>query len=122
MNCPSCLSAITKEQYKKTSLGYRTFRCRGCQHTFNERTGTPFNFLEYPTEIVLLVVVWRLRYKLSLRDLAEMFLTRGFQFPHEAIRDWEARFAPLIAERLRAKCRGQAGVSWYADETVRHEA
>jgi len=26
----------------------------------------------------LLVVLWRLHYKLSLRDLAEMFLTRGF--------------------------------------------
>jgi transposase-like protein len=75
------------------------------------------NFLEYPTDIVLLVVVWWLRYKLSLRDLAEMFLTRGFQFTHEAIREWEARFAPLIADRLRTKRRGQAGGSWYADET-----
>src|SRR5262249_20998212 len=44
-------------------------------------------------------------------------LTRGFQCTHEAIRDWEARFTPLITERLRAKHRGQAGVSWYADET-----
>jgi putative transposase len=66
---------------------------------------------------VLLVVVWRVRYKLSLRDLAEMFLTRGFVFTHEAVRDWEARFAPLLAGRLRAKRRGQGGVSWYADET-----
>ena len=73
MNCPHCASA-TKEQSKKTSLGYRTFSCSVCHRTFNERTGTPFNFLEYPTDIVLLVVLWRLRYKLSLRDLAEMFL------------------------------------------------
>ena len=74
-----------------------------CRHTFNERTGTPFNFLEYPTDIVLLVVLWRLRYKLSLRDLAQMFLERGFEFTHEAVRDWEARFAPLIADQLPAK-------------------
>lgn len=59
---------------------------------FNERTGTPFNFLEYPTDIVLLVVLWRLRYKLSLRDLAEMFLERGWEFTHESVREWEARF------------------------------
>ncbi len=26
------------------------------------------NYLEYPTDIVLLVVLWRLRYKLSLRE------------------------------------------------------
>jgi putative transposase len=117
MNCPHCTSAATKEQTKKTSLGYRTFRCIECKRPFNERTGTPFNFLEYPTDIVLLVVLWRLRYKLSLRDLAEMFLERGFVFTHEAVRDWEARFAPLIADQLRAKRRGQAGRSRYVDET-----
>jgi len=108
MNCLHCASMATKEQTKKTSLGYRMFRCSACKRTFNERTRTPFNFLEYPTDIVLLVVLWRLRYKLSLRDLAEMFLERGFAFTHEAVRDWEAHFAPLITEQLRAKRRGQA--------------
>jgi putative transposase len=117
MHCPHCASAITKEQTKKTSLGYRTFRCSGCKQTFNERTGTPFNFLEYPTDIVLLVVLWRLRYKLSLRDLSEMFLERGVTFTYEAVREWERRFAPLLTEQLRTKRRGQAGPSWYVDET-----
>ncbi len=77
----------------------------------------PFQLLEYPIDIVLLVVLWRLRYKLRLRDLAEMFLERGFVFTHEAVRDWEARFAPLLADGLRAKRRGHAGISWYVDET-----
>ena len=117
MNCPQCASPRTKEQRKITALGYRTFRCSACRRTFNERTGTAFNFLEYPTDIVLQVVLWRLRYKLSLRDLAEMFLQRGFVFTHEAIRDWEARFAPLMADHLRTKRCGQAGTSWYVDET-----
>ncbi len=79
MNCPHCALTATKEQTKQTSLGYQTFRCLGCKRIFNERTGTPFNFLKYPTEIVLLVLLWRLRYALSLRDLAEMFLERGFE-------------------------------------------
>jgi putative transposase len=117
MNCPSCASTATKERTKKTALGYRTFCCSACRRSFNERTGTPFNYLEYPTDIVLLVVFWRLRYKLSLRDLAEMFLQRGFVFTHEAVRDWEARFAPLMADQLRIKRRGQAGTSWHVDET-----
>jgi hypothetical protein len=47
---------------------------------------------------VFLVVFWRLRYKLSLRDLAEMFLIRGLVFTHEAVRDWEAKLTPLLAE------------------------
>jgi len=67
--------------------------------------------------VVLLVVLWRRRYKLSLRDLAEMFLARGLVFSHEAVRDWEARFAPLLTTRLRAKRRGTAGTKWHADET-----
>ena len=83
----------------------------------NDRTGTPFNHLGAPTDIVLLVVFWRLRYKLSLRDVAEMFLARGFVLTHETVRDWEARFAPLIADHLRGRRRGQAGTSWYVDET-----
>jgi hypothetical protein len=88
MNCPHCASTATKEQTKKTSHGSRTVRCESrASEPVPERTGTPFNFLEYPTDIVLLVVLWRLRYKLSLRDLAEMFLERGFEFTHEAVRD-----------------------------------
>ncbi len=100
-------------------LGYRTSRCLTCHCTFNERTGTPFNYLEHPTDVVLLVVLWRLRYKLSLHDLTEMFLERGFVFTHEAVRDWEARFAPLITKQLRAKRASQAGRSWYVDAHLR---
>ncbi len=66
---------------------------------------------------MLLEVLWRLRYKLSLRDVAEMFLERGFEFTHEAVRDWEARFAPLITQQLRARRKGKAGRSWHVDET-----
>src|SRR5690349_4698107 len=117
MNCPRCNSAKTNEGSHKTASGYHTFRCSECKCRFNERTGTPFNNLQFPTDVVLLVVVWRLRYKLSLRDLAEMFLERGFDFTHEAVRDWEARFAPLITEQLRSRRKGNAGRSWYADET-----
>jgi putative transposase len=49
--------------------------------------------------------------------VAEMFLVRGFVFTHETVRDWEERFAPLIADQLRTKRHGQAGKSWYVDET-----
>jgi putative transposase len=66
---------------------------------------------------VLLVVLWRLRYKLSLRAVAELFLERGFAFTHEAVREWEARFAPLVTDNLRAKRTGQAGRAWHVDET-----
>ena len=82
MDCPHGSSAATTERSARIALGYRRFRCRHCDRGLNERTGTPYNWLQYPTDIVLLVVLWRLRYKLSLRDLAEMVLERGFVFTH----------------------------------------
>ena len=102
MACPYCQGNATQEVERVTTLGYRLYRCRPCRRTYNERTGTPFNHLQVPTDSALLVVLWRLRDKLSLRDLAEMFLTRGFTVTHETVRDWEARVAPLLTERLRA--------------------
>ena len=51
------------------------------------RSGTPFNNLPFPTDVVLMVVTWRLRYKLSLRDLAAMFWIRGFRvYPRSSTR------------------------------------
>ena len=67
--------------------------------------------------MVALVVLWRLRYKLSLRDLPEMFAPRGMVFSHEAVREWEAKLTPALAEELRRRRCGKAGRSWYVDET-----
>jgi hypothetical protein len=69
---------------------------------------TVLNRVQVPTDIMFLF--WRLRYKLSLRDLAEMFLIRGLLFTHEAVRDWEAKLAPLLAVRKRRAGNG-AGTS-----------
>ena len=54
---------------------------------------------------MLLVVLWRLRYTLSLRDLAEMVLARGFVFTHETVWGGEARFAPLLTRSWRQTAR-----------------
>jgi putative transposase len=70
MNCPHCHSSSTTEREGRTVHGFRRFRCRDCGRRFNERTGTVLNRVQVPTDIVFLVVFWRLRYKLSLRDLA----------------------------------------------------
>ena len=112
MTCPHCESTATTERSERTALGYRRFRCRACRRGFNERTGTLFNYLEYPTDVVCLVVFWRFRYKLILRDLAEMFLQRGIQFTHEAVRNWETKLAPLLSDTLRKRRRGAVGNSW----------
>src|SRR5690348_18419719 len=98
MRCVSCGSASVTVRTDRTAQGYRRFRCRECGKQFNERSASVLNRAQYPSDVIALVVLWRLRYKLSLRDLAEMFLVRGIVFSHEAVRDWEAKIG-------RASCR-----------------
>ena len=76
MQCLTCGSAQVTERPERTAQGYRRFRCRACGKQFNERTGGLLNRTQYPSDVIALVVLWRLRYKLSLRDLPEMFLGR----------------------------------------------
>jgi transposase-like protein len=112
MICPHCQCFGIRNLNRTTGLGYATFRCANCRRKFNERTGTPFNFLEFPTDIVFEIVLCRFLYKLSLRDLAQMFLLRGFEFTHESVREWEEPFGPLLAQQIRRKGKvGDAGMS-----------
>src|SRR3954470_22348091 len=117
MRCLECGSEAVTGRPERTAQGYRRFRCRTCGKQFNERSGGLLNRTQYPSDVIALVVLWRLRYKLALRDLPEMFLVRGLVFSHEAVREGEAKLAPALAEELRRRRRGQAGRSWYGDET-----
>src|SRR4051812_19595038 len=117
MRCLECGSQAGSERPERTAQGYRRFRCRACGKQFNERSGTLLNRTQYPSDVIALVVLWRLRYKLSLRDLPEMFAVRGIVFSYEAARDWEAQLTPALAEDLRRRRRGKVGRSWYVDET-----
>src|ERR1700729_711206 len=117
MRCIGCGSTAVSERTERTAQGYRRFRCRDCGKQFNERSESLLNRTQYPSDVVALVVLWRLRYKLSLRDLAEMFLIRGIVFSYEAVRDWEAKLTPALAEGLRRHRGGKAGRGWHVDET-----
>jgi putative transposase len=64
MNCPRCALPDAITLPKPTALGYLRFWCEHCERSFNERTETPFDFLEVPTDIMFQVVLWRVRYKL----------------------------------------------------------
>ena len=79
--CIACDAAEVAERPERTAQGYRRFRCRVCGKQFNERSGQILNRAQYPSDVIALVVFWRLRYKLSLRDLPEMFLIRGSNSP-----------------------------------------
>ena len=117
MECVGCGASVVSERSERTAQGYRRFRCRACGKQLNERSAGSLNRTHYPSDIIALVVLWRLRCKLALRDLPEMFLIRGIIFSYEAVRDWEAKLTPALAESLRRRRRGKAGRSSYVDET-----
>src|SRR3954464_359233 len=120
MDCVCCGSTAVTERPERTAQGYRRFRCRTCGKQLNERSAGLLNRAQYPTDVIALVVLWRLRYRLTLRDLAEIFLLRGIVFSYEAVREWEAKLAPLLADELRQRRHGKSGARgrrWHVDET-----
>jgi len=75
-----------------------------------------FEGRHFDREIIILCVRWYLRYKLSLRDLAEMMAERGLSLAHTTIMRWVKRFTPEFV-----KCWNRFGIptgrSWRVDET-----
>src|SRR4051794_25685103 len=116
MRCIGCGAGAVTERPERTGHGYRRFRCRACGKQSNERSGGLLNRTQYPSDVIALVVLWHLRYKLAF-DLPEMFLVRGLVFSHETVRAWEAKLTPALADELRRRRRGKAGRGWYVDET-----
>ena len=106
MACPDCASTATTRRKGRTALGYRRFRCQACRRRFNERTGTPFNDLQYPTNIVLLAVLWR-RPQREPRALVHRHGAHGLRRAHPCLRRPAHRGGPLqtrdhpLAQALR---------------------
>src|SRR4051812_36174237 len=62
MRCLDCGSQAVTERPERTAQGDRRFRCRACGKPFNERSGGVLNRAQYPSDVIALVVLWRLRY------------------------------------------------------------
>ena len=78
------------------------------------------NRTQHPSDIIALVVPWRLRYRLTLHDLSGMFLERSILFSHETVREWEAKLTPILTAEFRQRRRGKGGSErrpWHVDET-----
>ena len=120
MDCIGCGSTAVTERPDLTAQGYHRFRCRDCGRQFNERSEGVLNRASLPSDIIAFVVFCRLRYRLTLRDLSEILLLRGFTVSHECVRQWEAKLLPVMGEALRKRRHGtgrRSGQSWYVDET-----
>ena len=106
MECLRCGSAAVTERPDLTARGYRWFRCRDCGKQFNQRSDGALNRASLPSDIIAFVVFCRLRYRLTLRDLSEILLLRGFTVSRECVRQWEAKLLPVMGEALRKRRHG----------------
>jgi putative transposase len=117
MECPDCQSPSAREMNQLTALGYKRYHCSSCGRRFNERTGTSFNFIEYPTEVVMITLHYYFRFKVSLDDVAELMALRGLTLSHQTVHNWAHRFGPELGLKLRKRRYKQAGDKWHVDAT-----
>ena len=115
--CPGCKSPNIYPCQSKTELGYQQYRCRDCSRQYNERTGTVLNFIAQRSEVVMLVVRYYYRFKLSLDNLVEMLADRGFSICHQTIHNWVQTFGIDLGVKIRARRRGTACKKWHVDAT-----
>jgi len=117
MDCPHCRSKNTTKIKKKTVLGYLQYHCCGCGKQFNERTGTTLNFIEYSTEVVMMAVHYYYRFKVSLDDVVESMMMRGFHLSHQTVHNWVQTLGVDLGLTLREHPKCQSGKKWHVDAT-----
>jgi hypothetical protein len=91
-----CLGAAQPRFRKAHRPGLPVLPLPRLRQAVQERSPGSPNRTQYPSDVIVPVVLWRLRYTLSLRDLPEMVLICGIVFSHEAVRDWEIKLTPAI--------------------------
>ena len=103
MNRPCCGFASVTERPEVTARGHWRFRCRTREPQFNERSTDVLNQTCLPSDIITLVVFYRLRYRLTLRDLSEILTLRGIEISYEVDRDWKTSCCPQAAARHQTR-------------------
>jgi putative transposase len=75
-----------------------------------------FSGRHYPSDIILMALRYYLAYKLSYREIEEIFFERNIHFYHSTLNRWVIKYAPLIEASFRKRKRKVAD-SWRMDET-----
>ncbi len=75
-----------------------------------------FKGCHFPSQIILQAVRYYVSYKLSYREIEEIYAERGIRFDHATLNRWVIRFAPMLEAKAR-KLKRQTASSWRVDET-----
>ena len=57
MQCVDCAPAAVMERSELTARGYRRFRCPECGKHFKERSDSPLNRTQSPSDVIALAVL-----------------------------------------------------------------
>ena len=75
-----------------------------------------FSGRHYPSDIIMLALRYYLAYKLSYRDIEEIFAERNIHLDHSTLTRWVIKYVPQLEAKFRAKKR-RVSSSWRMDET-----
>ena len=75
-----------------------------------------FTGRHYPSDIIMQALRYYLAYKLSYREIEEIFTERNIHFDHSTLNRWVIKYAPQLDAIFRNKKRRVSG-SWRMDET-----
>jgi len=92
----------------------------GWQLTGMSKADNSFRYFHSSHEVIRLVVMMYVRFRLSLRNVEDLLLERGVDLCHETVRLWWNRFGPLFAAEIGRKrvsrVRGYRHWRWHLDE------
>ena len=117
MDCPDCQSTQFYTCHNTTNLGYKQYRCRHCKKQYNERTGTPFNFVTHRSEVVIMTLYYYYSFKMSLDDVVIVMALRGFHLSHQTVHNWNQIFGVNVGNALRKRRYKRGGDRWHVDAT-----
>jgi transposase-like protein len=60
-----------------------------------------FSGRHFPSDIILQLVRYYLSYKLSYREIEEIYAERGINVDHSTLNHWVIKYAPLLEHRAR---------------------
>lgn len=78
--------------------------------------GLNFSGCHFPQDIIMQALRYYLAYKLSSREIEEIFAERNIRFDHSKLNRWVIKYAPLLEANFRKRKRKVAD-SWRMDET-----
>jgi transposase-like protein len=76
-----------------------------------------FKWRQFGPEVILMAVVWYLRFSLSYRDVEELLAERGLSVDHVTVWRWVQRYAPELDRTFANGSRQQTTLGGWTRRT-----